>query len=143
MLGAGNGVENGLAARLDDPKVKIIDASFKMPGVLPLPVDDYLATHIPGAVFFDVDAVSDHDSPLPHMYPGAEQFARDVAALIRQVREQKIRALFLENMSNPGLVEQIARESGAVVGPRLYSDALSPAGGPAGASLAKISFFHM
>ena len=44
-----------LAAHLDDPKVKIIDASFKMPGVLPLPSDDYLAAHIPGAVFFDVD----------------------------------------------------------------------------------------
>ena len=70
-----------LAARLGDPTVKIIDASFKMPGVLPLPVDDYRAAHIPGAVFFDVDAVSDHKSPLPHMYPSAEQFARDVAAL--------------------------------------------------------------
>ena len=40
-----------LAARLDDPKVKIIDASYKMPGVLPLPSDDYLGGHIPGAVF--------------------------------------------------------------------------------------------
>lgn len=57
--------------------------------------------------------------------------AKDVAALIRQVREQKIKALFVENMSNPGLVEQIARESGAVVGPTLYSDALSAPGGPA------------
>ena len=45
-----------LAARLDDPKVKIIDAIFKMPGVLPLPAEDYLAAHIPGAVFFDVNA---------------------------------------------------------------------------------------
>lgn len=70
-----------LAARLGDPKVKIIDASFKMPGVLPLPAEDYLAAHIPGAVFFDVDAVSDHTSPLPHMYPSAEQFARNVEAL--------------------------------------------------------------
>jgi len=70
-----------LAARLDDPKVKIIDASFKLPGVLPLPLDDYLAAHIPGAVFFDVDAVSDHSDPRPHMYPDAAQFARDVAAL--------------------------------------------------------------
>lgn len=60
-----------------------------------------------------------------------EPSAKDVAALIRQVREQKIKALFVENMTNPGLVEQIARESGAVVGPRLYSDALSKAGGPA------------
>jgi zinc/manganese transport system substrate-binding protein len=57
--------------------------------------------------------------------------ARDVAALIRQVREQKIRALFVENMSNPGVIDQIARESGGVVGPRLYSDALSGPDGPA------------
>src|SRR6476660_9301007 len=70
-----------LSARIDDPKVKIIDASFKMPGVLPLPVDDYLAAHIPGAVFFDVDAISDHNNPRPHMYPDATQFARDIEAL--------------------------------------------------------------
>jgi thiosulfate/3-mercaptopyruvate sulfurtransferase len=70
-----------LAAHIDDPKVRVIDASFKLPGVLPLPLDDYLAAHIPGAVFFDVDAVSDHDDPRPHMYPDAAQFARDVAAL--------------------------------------------------------------
>ena len=42
-----------LAARIDDASVKVIDATFKLPGVLPLPVDDYLAAHIPGAVFFD------------------------------------------------------------------------------------------
>lgn len=70
-----------LAARLDDPKIKIIDASYKMPGVLPLPSDDYLGAHIPGAVFFDVNAIADPDDPRPHMYPSAEQFARDVAAL--------------------------------------------------------------
>ncbi|MFO1085293.1 MAG: zinc ABC transporter substrate-binding protein [Reyranellaceae bacterium] len=61
----------------------------------------------------------------------SEPTARDVAALIRQVREQKIKALFVENMTNPGLVDQIARESGAVVGARLYSDALSAPNGPA------------
>ncbi|WP_315837987.1 3-mercaptopyruvate sulfurtransferase [Bradyrhizobium prioriisuperbiae] len=70
-----------LADHLNDPKVRVIDASFKLPGVLPLPVDDFLAAHIPGAAFFDVDAVSDHDSPLPHMYPGEQQFARDVGDL--------------------------------------------------------------
>ena len=70
-----------LAARLDDPKVKVIDASYKMPGVLPLPSEDYLAAHIPGAVFFDVGTIADPDDPRPHMYPGAEQFARDVASL--------------------------------------------------------------
>jgi zinc/manganese transport system substrate-binding protein len=61
----------------------------------------------------------------------SEPTARDVANLIRQVREQKIKALFIENMTNPALVAEIARDSGAVVGPRLYSDALSRPGGPA------------
>jgi len=61
----------------------------------------------------------------------SEPSAKDVAALIRQVREQHIKALFIENMTNPGMVEQIARESGAVVGPRLYTDALSKPDGDA------------
>jgi zinc/manganese transport system substrate-binding protein len=66
----------------------------------------------------------------------SEPSARDVAALIRLVREQKIKALFVENMTNPRLVDQIARESGAVVGARLYSDALSAPSGPAPTYLA-------
>jgi thiosulfate/3-mercaptopyruvate sulfurtransferase len=70
-----------LAAHLNDPGVKVVDASFKMPGVLPLPKDDYLKAHIQGAVFFDVDAVSDHANPLPHMFPSAEQFGRDIGGL--------------------------------------------------------------
>jgi thiosulfate/3-mercaptopyruvate sulfurtransferase len=70
-----------LATHLADSNVRVVDASFKMPGVLPLPKDDYLAAHIPGAVFFDVDAVSDHSNPLPHMFPSAEQFGRDVGGL--------------------------------------------------------------
>jgi zinc/manganese transport system substrate-binding protein len=57
--------------------------------------------------------------------------ARDVAALIKLVREQHIKALFVENMTNPNLAEEIARDSGVVVGPKLYSDALSKPGGPA------------
>jgi thiosulfate/3-mercaptopyruvate sulfurtransferase len=70
-----------LAARLDDPKVRIIDASLKLPGVLPLPADDYQNGHIPGAVFFNVDEIADTSDPLPHMYPDAKKFAHDVAAL--------------------------------------------------------------
>ena len=61
----------------------------------------------------------------------SEPTARDVANLIRQVRKQKIKALFIENMTNPALVAEIARDSGASVGPRLYSDALSRPDGPA------------
>ncbi len=70
-----------LAAHMNDPDIRIVDATFKLPGVLPLPKDDYLAAHLPGAVFFDVDAVSDHATPLPHMFPSAGQFGRDVGAL--------------------------------------------------------------
>ncbi len=60
-----------------------------------------------------------------------EASARDVASLIQQIRREGIRAIFVENMSNPKLVEQIAREAGGVVGPALFVDALSPRGGPA------------
>ncbi len=70
-----------LAAHLQDANVKVLDASLKLPGVLPLPKDDYLRAHIPGAVFFDVDAVSDHTNPLPHMFPSAAQFGRDAGQL--------------------------------------------------------------
>ncbi|MGO4671405.1 metal ABC transporter substrate-binding protein [Bosea sp. 2YAB26] len=62
----------------------------------------------------------------------AEASARDVARIIRQVKAQKIPAVFLENITNPRLIEQIARETGAKIGGRLYSDALSTASGPAG-----------
>jgi thiosulfate/3-mercaptopyruvate sulfurtransferase len=70
-----------LADHLKEPRVKILDASFKLPGVTPLAKDDFHKAHIPGAVFFDVDAVADHSTSLPHMFPSAEQFGRDVGAL--------------------------------------------------------------
>lgn len=70
-----------LADHIKDANVRVLDATFKLPGVLPLPKDDFLNAHIPGAAFFDVDAVSDHTSGLPHMFPSAEQFGRDVGAL--------------------------------------------------------------
>ncbi len=61
----------------------------------------------------------------------AEPSAADVARLVRQVRRQKAAAIFVENITNPRLIEQIAAETGVKVGGTLYSDALSPAGGPA------------
>ena len=57
-----------------------------------------------------------------------EASAADVARLIRQLKAQKVRALFVENISDPRLIERIAREAGASVGGMLYSDALSPPG---------------
>jgi zinc/manganese transport system substrate-binding protein len=62
----------------------------------------------------------------------AEASAKDVAKIIRQIRREKIPAVFLENVSDPRLLERIAKESGARIGGRLYSDALSGDGGPAG-----------
>ncbi len=70
-----------LADHIKDANVRVLDATFKLPGMLPLPKDDFLNAHIPGAVFFDVDAVSDHTSSLPHMFPSADQFGRDVGNL--------------------------------------------------------------
>jgi zinc/manganese transport system substrate-binding protein len=66
----------------------------------------------------------------------AEASARDVGRIIRQVKAEKVPAVFLENVTNPRLVEQIARESGARLGGRIYSDALSDAAGPAGTYIA-------
>ncbi len=58
----------------------------------------------------------------------AEPSSSTVARLIRQIRAREVSAVFMENISNPRLVEQIASEAGVQVGGRLYSDALSPPG---------------
>lgn len=62
----------------------------------------------------------------------AEISARDVAKIIAQIRKDKFPAVFLENVSDRRLMDQIARETGARIGGTLYSDALSPSEGPAG-----------
>ena len=62
----------------------------------------------------------------------SEPTARDVAAIIRQIRTEKVPAVFLENISDDRLMQRIAKESGAKVGGKLYSDALSEPTGPAG-----------
>jgi zinc/manganese transport system substrate-binding protein len=61
----------------------------------------------------------------------SEPSARDVARIISQVKAQKIPAVFLENVSDPRLMQQIARETGARIGGTLYSDALTDAAGEA------------
>lgn len=61
----------------------------------------------------------------------SEASAADIAALIKQVREDKASAIFVENITNPRLIEQIASETGIEVGGTLYSDALSDTDGPA------------
>lgn len=61
----------------------------------------------------------------------AEASAQDVARIIRQIKAQNARAVFVENISDPRLSERIAKETGARIGGRLYSDALSATDGPA------------
>ncbi|WP_115969766.1 3-mercaptopyruvate sulfurtransferase, partial [Escherichia coli] len=65
-----------LAEHIDDPEIQIIDARMASPGQEDRNVaQEYLNGHIPGAVFFDIEALSDHTSPLPHMLPRPETFA--------------------------------------------------------------------
>ena len=65
-----------LAEHIDDPEIQIIDARMAPPGQEQRDLNaEYQAGHIPGAVFFDIEALSDHTSPLPHMMPRAEAFA--------------------------------------------------------------------
>ena len=70
----------------------------------------------------------------------SEPSAKTVAALIRQIRRDGIKALFLENISDPRLMQEIARETGASLGPPLYSDALSGPQGPAPTYLRMIEY---
>ncbi len=60
-----------------------------------------------------------------------EPSARDVARTIDQMRKQRITALFIENVSDGRLIEQLRRDGGATIGGTIYSDALSAASGPA------------
>ncbi|WP_098493571.1 metal ABC transporter substrate-binding protein [Collimonas sp. PA-H2] len=61
----------------------------------------------------------------------SEASARDIAALIRQIRQLDIKAVFFENMSNPQLLRQLSRDAGVTPGGKLYADALSAPDGPA------------
>ena len=61
--------------------VRILDATWYLPSESSGARADYAAAHLPGAVFFDIDAVADRASPLPHMLPTVEEFARAAAAL--------------------------------------------------------------
>jgi thiosulfate/3-mercaptopyruvate sulfurtransferase len=70
-----------LAERLRDRSVIAVDASYPQVGQKRDVRAEYREGHIPGAVFFDIDAVSDHSTELPHMLPGPSQFGEVVGAL--------------------------------------------------------------
>jgi thiosulfate/3-mercaptopyruvate sulfurtransferase len=70
-----------LAGEIGKPNVVVVDSSFYLPAQKRDAKAEYLAAHIPGAVFFDLDAIADHSTDLPHMLPGPEQFGEAVGAL--------------------------------------------------------------
>jgi thiosulfate/3-mercaptopyruvate sulfurtransferase len=70
-----------LAAHLDAPDVRVVDGSFYLPAQKRDSKAEYAARHIPGAVFFDIEEISDTDNPLPHMMPSPEKFSARVRKL--------------------------------------------------------------
>jgi thiosulfate/3-mercaptopyruvate sulfurtransferase len=70
-----------LAARLGAPDLVVVDGSYYIPTTKRDAAAEYLAGHIAGAVRFDMEAIADHASALPHMLPAADQFADAVGAL--------------------------------------------------------------
>ena len=70
-----------LAARLDDPNFVILDSSWYLPTASRKPYEEYLAGHIPGAIFFDMDGVADKSSGLPHMLLAPKAFGEAVGEL--------------------------------------------------------------
>ncbi|HEU4641332.1 MAG TPA: 3-mercaptopyruvate sulfurtransferase [Gemmatimonadaceae bacterium] len=70
-----------LARRLGAPQLRVVDASTYLPNQGRDAAREYAEGHIPGAVFFDLDASSDRSTPLPHMLPSAEDFAARMSAL--------------------------------------------------------------
>jgi thiosulfate/3-mercaptopyruvate sulfurtransferase len=70
-----------LADRLREPDLRIIAAPFYMPGDVRVPKDEFEKAHIPGAVLFDLEQISDHANPLPHMLAPPEAFAEAVGDL--------------------------------------------------------------
>src|SRR5579885_1727143 len=70
-----------LAAHRDDPDLRLLDASFTLPGVTPTARENYAREHIPGAVFFDIDDIAEPGTELPHMVPRPSLFAHMLWAL--------------------------------------------------------------
>ena len=70
-----------LAGNLNSPHVAVVDGSWHLPTINRDPLAEFETTHIPGAVFFDIDRIADDANQLPHMIPSEEKFAGQVSAL--------------------------------------------------------------
>jgi thiosulfate/3-mercaptopyruvate sulfurtransferase len=70
-----------LEQHLDAPDVRIVDATYYLPGDERNAVENYALRHIPGAVYFNIDEICDSDVDLPHMLPSSEKFSSKVRKL--------------------------------------------------------------
>jgi thiosulfate/3-mercaptopyruvate sulfurtransferase len=70
-----------LADNLGRPGVAVVDASYYLPNQKRDAKAEYLSSHIPGAVFFDINGIADHSTDLPHMLPGPDQFGAAAGSL--------------------------------------------------------------
>ena len=70
-----------LAGKLGDDKVVVVDGSYYLTTENRNAKEEYLKAHIPGAVFFDINAIADRETDLPHMLPGPDQFGAALSAL--------------------------------------------------------------
>jgi len=70
-----------LAERLADANVLVLDGSYHLPTAKRDAAAEFATAHVPGASYFDIEAVSDHSNDLPHMLPSAEAFAEAVGAM--------------------------------------------------------------
>lgn len=70
-----------LVEHLNDSSVKIVEATFTLPGVSPTGYERYVRAHIPNAVFYDIEKIGDPDNPLPHMLPSDADFAAAMGRL--------------------------------------------------------------
>jgi len=96
-----------------------------------LPKERRVAVTTHDAFGYYADAYGLRFVPARGLSTESEPSARDIALLIDQMRKERIQAVFIENISDPRLMEQLTRETGAVIGGKLYSDALSGPNGPA------------
>lgn len=125
-----NAAQYDQQARQYIARLTALDASLRQRfAALPAERRSVVSTH--DAFGYFAQAYGLRFVPVRGLSTESEPSARDMAALVKQVREERIGAIFVENISDPRLLEQLARETGAAIGGRLYSDALSPAGGPA------------
>jgi zinc/manganese transport system substrate-binding protein len=110
--------------------LKVIDANFKAEfAKVPAERRKIVTSH--DAFGYFADAYSIQFVAPEGVSTESEASAADVAKIIRQIKAEKITALFAENITDPRLLNQIARETGVTIGGELFSDALSPPDGPA------------